>query len=279
MESIESLVARLTEYRNAYYNGTPLVSDLDYDEAEATLRWRDPNNTFFSNVGAPVLSNKKRKHKIPMGSLNKIKLEDDGVNTLIKNYLSKGDMICSYKMDGISFSVDYKDGVFQSATTRGDGVYGEIIEDATTMKNVFPELLYETCTLRGELVMHWDDFNYINSTLPNDEKFSNPRNAVAGIVRKENSPYKCYVRAYYYNIISEDFECSTKYAMLQELCGLVGEECVVVHDSIVWDCYPAILADSVTHMDKTRKNLPYMIDGLVFEYDDQELYQDRKSVV
>lgn len=280
MESIESLVARLTEYRNAYYNGTPLVSDLDYDEAEATLRERDPNNAFFSNVGAPVLSDKKRKHKIPMGSLNKIKLEDDGVNTLIKNYLSKGDMICSYKMDGISFSVDYKDGVFQSATTRGDGIVGEIINDATTMGNVHNTLEYLsygkihklTGTLRGELIIEWEDFELINSKLSNDEKFSNPRNATAGIVRKENSPYKHYVKAYYYNMIRDGFEYSSKYNMLCALQNIVSNDAVVKYESFTWDCYPAVLEEYIDRMDKTRKELPYMIDGLVFEFDDQEFY-------
>lgn len=273
MESIESLVARLTEYRNAYYNGTPLVSDLDYDEAEATLRERDPNNAFFSNVGAPVLSDKKRKHKIPMGSLNKIKLEDDGVNTLIKNYLSKGDMIGSYKMDGISFSADYKDGVFQSATTRGDGFVGEIIDDATTMGNVICDLRRDfDGTLRGELIIEWVDFEFINSQLPDDEKFSNPRNATAGIVRKENSPYKQYVKAYYYNMIRDGFEYTSKYDMLCTLQNILGEECVVQFKSFVWDCHPAVLAEYVDFMDKNRKDLPYMIDGLVFEFDDLEYY-------
>jgi DNA ligase (NAD+) len=66
-------VKLLRKYKDAYYNGTPLVSDAAYDALEDELRALDPNHDFLATVGAPVAvtSWEKARHAIPMGSLNK----------------------------------------------------------------------------------------------------------------------------------------------------------------------------------------------------------------
>src|SRR5678816_1517766 len=77
---VGELVKLLRKYKDAYYNGTPLVSDAAYDALEDELRALDPSHDFLKTVGAPVAavtSWEKARHAIPMGSLNKAVDEDE----------------------------------------------------------------------------------------------------------------------------------------------------------------------------------------------------------
>lgn len=279
MEDINSLVSELKRYRAEYYQGLPTISDADFDELEDKLRLIDPTNEYFTLVGAPVVGTRKRKHTIAMGSLAKCKIEEGGIDLIINDFLNKGSCVLSHKLDGISFATEYIDGVHQHATTRGDGVVGEDIPNATDFKNV-PQRTLEpfTGTARGELVMSYKDFDYVNSQLPEDDKFSNPRNAVAGIARKADSPFRKYITAFYYDM-TDDLPALNKIEVLGGLCIVFGFDCVVKYHDM-----PYVNADSVVlinawftefanGLDKTRKELPYMIDGLVVEFDDRAYFE------
>ena len=76
---LTKLVADLQRYKDAYYNGAPLISDAAYDALEDKLREVAPKHPFFGSVGAPVRAVTewaKARHAIPMGSLNKAVNED-----------------------------------------------------------------------------------------------------------------------------------------------------------------------------------------------------------
>src|SRR5688572_33059018 len=68
---IAELAKLLKQYKDAYYNATPLVSDAAYDALEDELRALDPDHELLASVGAPVTAWEKARHAIPMGSLNK----------------------------------------------------------------------------------------------------------------------------------------------------------------------------------------------------------------
>ena len=261
-------VDTLIEAKQAYYNGTPIMSDADFDKLEDELRSEDPTNPYFENIGAPTEGSNKRKHKIAMGSLAKCKIDDGGLETIATKFLAVGDCAISYKMDGISFAVDYVNGEYQHATTRGDGFIGEDIPNATEFKHTPTEAkLPITATARGELIITYEDFELINEQLSDDEKFSNPRNAVAGIARKEDSPFRKYITAYYYDLVG-DVEVTTKSEIFEHLGEIFGEECVVRHNPSF-----GTFEEFAEDLDKNRKNLPYMIDGIVVEFDDIQYFK------
>ncbi len=272
---IKELEANLRMWKEAYYNDQPLVSDSEYDEAEDELRDLDPDNDVFSIVGAEATSDNKRKHKIHMGSQAKVKIEEGGIDYIIENFLNKGDTIVSYKMDGISFADEYKKGKHQHATTRGDGEVGDDIPDPTAIGGINDLETDTTSTFRGEIVLPYADFELINAELPDEDKFSNPRNAVAGIARKEESPYRSNLVAYYYNM-DVDNDITDKVHVFGALGeALADDDGIPNFDNVVpyfVNMTPDEFRTLAEDLDKNRKNLPYMIDGLVIEFDDLEYY-------
>ena len=141
------LVADLQKYKDAYYNGTPLVSDAAFDALEDELRALAPKHPFFSTVGAPVgavTEWEKARHGMPMGSLNKAVTEDE-----FRKWFARCDTMAAQqglpsfgqnlfvteKLDGLSLAVTYEKGELASAITRGDGQVGEkITPNAARMK-------------------------------------------------------------------------------------------------------------------------------------------------
>lgn len=268
--NVQDIVDKLIQYKKSYYTGESEVSDKEFDDLEDSLRAIDPTNEYFALVGSPTIVGDKRTHKIAMGSQSKVKIEDNGIKEVCERFISQDSTIVSYKMDGISAAVDYKDGMLQFATTRGDGFIGEDIPNPEEFRNI-PEVIDERCefTARCELVIHYDDFEIINAQLPDDEKFSNPRNAVAGIARKVDSPFRKYITAYYYDAVG-DFVVDWKEMTFGFLIDAFGIEAVVPYFIDMTNNEFRALAEK---LDKTRKELPYMIDGLVIEFSSLEKMQ------
>jgi DNA ligase (NAD+) len=279
MDSVEVIVKRLLDAKHAYYNTVPIMSDMDYDALELELRDIDPTNSFFSIVGPLELvggSANKRKHKIPMGSQYKVKIDDGGVGKIISNFLREHTCMVSYKLDGISVSVEYVDGVFKRALTRGDGITGEIIPDALDITHILPICPHNfTGALRGEIIMTYSDFALVNLELEDSglDVFSNPRNAVSGIARKVSTPYRNNLMVLYYDVETEE-QFETKYEKFVYIEHLVGSESVVPYFA-----YTHVESEKFKefcyHMDKTRKDLEYMIDGLVVEINDIDEYKSK----
>ena len=278
MNNTEDIVKQLMDAKYSYYNDTPIMSDKDYDELEDKLRELDSSNKFFSIVGSPTVVGNKRKHKIPMGSLSKVKIDEGGIDILIETFLRKYPCIVSYKLDGISVSIEYVDGVFQYALTRGDGITGEIIPNALEIGNIQETVPYKfTGSVRGEIIMLYANFNLVNSELEEsgNDQFSNPRNAVSGIARKEETPYRRYLTVLYYDMEfideEDDLVLDTKYDKFVYLEDLLGVESVVPYFAYVYsEIYK--FRGFCNYMDDTRKGLDYMIDGLVIEVNDLSKY-------
>ena len=127
---------------------------------------------------------KKVKHSHPMLSLDKTKSIDE-----LKKFANNRDCLLMCKMDGLTVLLTYENGELIQAETRGNGEEGEIItHNANVFENIPVHIDYtEHLEVEGEAIITYDDFEKINSKLPENEKYKNPRNLVSGSVRQLDS--------------------------------------------------------------------------------------------
>ena len=191
----------INRYNKLYFvESNPVVSDQEYDELKAEILSLESNNKFLKsskspseNVGyKPSKNFKKIIHRAPMLSLtNAFGSEDlNNFEKRIINFLSKNEDFHIFysvepKIDGISASLIYKNGVFKIGLSRGDGKEGEdITTNLATIKDIpkkiqskdFPKEI----DIRGEVYIQNSDFEHLK------EKFANPRNAASGSLRQKN---------------------------------------------------------------------------------------------
>ena len=135
------------------------------------------------NVGYEVLSElPKERHERPMLSLDKTK----EVGRL-KEFLGNQKAVISWKLDGLTIVLTYKNGTLEKAVTRGNGEVGEVItNNAKVFKNLPLHISYQgELILRGEAVIGYRDFERINEEIEDvDAKYKNPRNLCSGSVRQ-----------------------------------------------------------------------------------------------
>lgn len=178
---IEQRVNDLLKYKKAYYEGSPLISDKEFDRLEDELRTIDPNNSYFLRVGSPVRNyGKKVTHQIPMKSLQKANSIDDIIKWLRRCGLSESsnklNLIGMPKFDGNSCSLKYDQGKLQVISTRGDGTEGQDITETMSLSKDIPKKISYIGELevRGEL--------YLPKTYKSD---SNLRNVVSGLIHRK----------------------------------------------------------------------------------------------
>jgi DNA ligase (NAD+) len=195
-----------------------------------------------------------------MGSLNKVNTEED-----FRKWASKFDgeqLVLQLKLDGLSLSLDYEDGLFVRAVTRGDNKEGEVISpNVMLMKNFRKTLPGFTGSLRAEVMLNKADFERINSVLPDRDKYSNPRNAAAGISRRLDGMYCRYLSLIFYDISTDESE-HDKITKLQSM-GLTASP-----------SYPGSVSDMVEMFEDTktkRNSLKIGIDGVVIKVNSGEI--------
>jgi len=217
-ERINELIELLNYHSYRYYVlDDPQISDAEYDklfneliELEKTYPEFLQGHSPTKKVGHKVLTDfRKVKHQSPMLSLSNIfnKEELIAFDERIKKLISVNSIeyVCEPKLDGLAVSIHYKNGIFDSAATRGDGEIGEdITENVRTIRNV-PLKMFgndhpEHFEIRGEIVIPNREFEKLNDTkLKNNEKtFANPRNAAAGSVRQLDSKITAQRPLYFY---------------------------------------------------------------------------------
>ena len=167
------LIELLKSYDKAYQAGTPVVSDLEYDNFKDATKAKYPDDPYFQTVGTPVTTGRKVKLDHVIGSLNKTNVDT------IQTWLDKYDtVVVSEKLDGSGIYVTYDNGHLVSAATRGDGSIGQNITDKA--KHFLPKTINYTkkLVLRGEAMLLGD--NHIKLG------FKNKRNGVAGLLNRQD---------------------------------------------------------------------------------------------
>lgn len=261
---VAELLKLLPKYKDAYYNGTPLVSDAAYDALEDELRGLAPDHEFFATVGAPaaaVTSWEKANHAIPMGSLNKAVNADefkqwaarcDELGKKDKLKAITKDLFVTEKLDGLSLAVTYDKGQLADAITRGDGQVGErILANARRMKGVPAKLKKPaSVTVRGEIILKLSD---LKKAFPGA---ANPRNQASGTSKRFDGQGCEHLTVMFYDLDGEELATETaKFKRIEEL-GLItpfGKQADLEGAQKIHDDYS-----------KTRRaKLDYEIDGLV----------------
>ena len=192
-DRIKELVELLNRAGRAYYQESrEIMSNYEYDALYDELVALENEtgivlaNSPTVNVGYEVLSElPKETHEKPMLSLDKTK-EIEG----LQSFLGDKDGMLSWKLDGLTVVLTYRDGKLAKAVTRGNGEVGEVVtNNAKTFKNIPLNIAYkDELILRGEAVIKYADFEEINSKIEDvDAKYKNPRNLCAGSVRQLNN--------------------------------------------------------------------------------------------
>jgi len=268
IQRIKTLVKELNIHRHNYYNlNKPTIADLQYDNMFDELSALEQEcNYILSNsptqtVGYEVKSKlQKRTHPTLLKSLDKTKSIDE-----LNEWRKGKGILLMLKNDGLTVEVNYENGEFTGGYTRGNGEIGEEISHNVKVINDFPLFVPFKGKLRlsGEAIIHKDDFEEINSKLPDDEKYATPRNLVSGSVRQLNSEICSQRKVYFhaFNIIECNKELSdSKFEQFQWLKDLGFT--LVEHTKISTDITEDII-DSFKGL-ANEKKIP--IDGLVVSY-------------
>lgn len=203
---LESEVKELRDEINKYsYNyyvlDNPLISDFEYDTLFKKLQKIEEEHPELitpdsptQRVGGVSSSFEEYRHKYRLYSLDNTYNADElrkWYERVQKECPGKVELVCELKIDGLAIALTYKDGLFVTGVTRGDGIVGEnITQNLKTVKAV-PLRLFENVDVevRGEIYMPKSSFEKLNEeSLKNGEKlFANPRNAAAGSLRQLDS--------------------------------------------------------------------------------------------
>ncbi|MXP77588.1 NAD-dependent DNA ligase LigA [Lachnospiraceae bacterium WCA-9-b2] len=266
------LVKLLNDAGRAYYQESrEIMSNREYDKLydELDELEKELGITFANsptvNVGYEVLSElPKERHESPMLSLDKTKEIDE-----LKRFLGEQKALMSWKLDGLTIVLTYREGQLFKAVTRGNGEVGEVItNNARVFKNIPLKIAYQgELILRGEAVISYREFERINSEIEDaDAKYKNPRNLCSGSVRQLNNEItaKRNVRFYAFSLVQAegvDFRnsrcCQMNWLMEQ------GFEVVEFHEVTA----QTVEAEVIKFSEKIPQN-DFPSDGLVLIYDD-----------
>ena len=258
-ERINYLVEEIRRHRYLYYNEQPEISDVKYDTLEDELHKLDPENPILFKIG--VDSSElftKREHIIPMTSQDKVTNPQEFLKWARKrNYKN---FLVQFKLDGISIELQYEDGIFQYALTRGDGKIGDDVSaNVINMKGFIPKLKTKfTGATRAEILLFHDVFE----RKYNDKQ--NCRNAASGLVRRKDGIGSGDLNLVFYDAISIDDDDVTFQSEIQKLKWLKEEGFPTIPTKTVHSPQEVInIREDV--MTNKRDTLEYDIDGLVIK--------------
>ena len=279
-ERMKELVELLNRYATEYYTSdNPSVSDSEYDRLYrelVELEKAHPEQVLPDSpthrVGGKILDGfEKYSHQYPLYSLQDAfsREELDAFDARVRKELDDVTYICELKIDGLSISLTYEQGIFVAGATRGDGSVGEnITENLKRVKDIplsLPEKL--DITVRGECYMPRASFNQVNlARQENGEpEFANPRNAAAGTLRQLDTGVvaKRNLATFLYQEASPSTRDSQEKVLnhLEQLGFVVNPRRLLAHSmDEVWEF--------IQEVGQERGQLPYDIDGVVIKVND-----------
>ncbi|KJQ75291.1 NAD-dependent DNA ligase LigA [Streptococcus infantis] len=279
-ERMKELVELLNRYATEYYTSdNPSVSDSEYDRLYrelVELEKAHPDQVLPESpthrVGGKILDGfEKYSHQYPLYSLQDAfsREELDAFDARVRKELDDVTYICELKIDGLSISLTYEQGIFVAGATRGDGSIGEnITENLKRVKDIplsLPEKL--DITVRGECYMPRASFDQVNQARQEngEPEFANPRNAAAGTLRQLDTAVvaKRNLATFLYQEASPSTRDSQEKVLnhLEQLGFVVNpKRLLALSMDEVWEF--------IQEVGQERDQLPYDIDGVVIKVND-----------
>ena len=300
-EKYTKLRNEIEYHNNLYYNeDKPLISDIEYDALMRELKQleqeypellkneKNGESSPTKKIGGTASEKfSKVRHRVPMLSLsntyNISEIEDFDkrikkiiLSENIKNHSKELEYILELKLDGLSISLIYENGVLVQAVTRGDGQVGEDVTENIMEIRTIPKKLKENISLevRGEIILPISSFNRINQEREDDgeDVFANPRNAASGTIRQLDKTIvaerglDCYL---YYLVNAENYGINTHLESIEYI------EKLGFKTTKIFEKYTDFkeLEKSIDKWHNDRKKLDYETDGLVIKVNNFALYE------
>ncbi len=291
----EALRRQIAHHRKRYYvDDDPEISDGEYDALERELRELEqafpelltPDSPSLRVGGEPAKAFTPFRHGTPLLSLDNAYGEDELGEWEQRLRRRIGDQarpsyVVEPKVDGLSISVHYRDGLLQRGVTRGDGEVGEdVTSNVRTIRSIPLRLARPTPALeaRGEVFLPRPAFERLNRERleAGEPPFANPRNAAAGTVRLLDPRITASRRldCYFYELAALDGELPERHAdglaLLREL-GLKTNPLNAVCEDL------RQVRDTIAEIERRRGKLPYETDGAVIKVNELALRREAGS--
>ena len=300
-EKYTKLRNEIEYHNNLYYNeDKPLISDMEYDALMRELKQLEQKypellkneengeSSPTEKIGGTASEKfSKVRHRVPMLSLsntyNISEIEDFDkrikkiiLSENIKNHSKELEYILELKLDGLSISLIYENGVLVQAVTRGDGQVGEDVTENIMEIKTIPKKLKKNVSLevRGEIILPISSFNRINQEREDEgeDVFANPRNAASGTIRQLDKTIvaerglDCYL---YYLVNAENYGINTHLESIEYI------EKLGFKTTKIFEKYTDFkeLEKSIDKWHNDRKKLDYETDGLVIKVNNFALYE------
>jgi len=264
---IKEIIDILKKSDKAYHDeGTPIITDINYDLLKERLKELSPKNAYFKKVGFKPSDKIKVKLPFYLGSQDKKKYDDiKELKKWFDKYNNPTEYYISEKLDGISCLIVNDDNNNIKIYTRGDGIYGidiTIIKDyiKTITKNI-----PKNFAIRGELLLSKKNWEKVK------DKGVNPRNLVAGIINRKtiNKKILSLIDFVAYDYLSERLEIKNAMNYISSLGFKIAKNLLVSHK---------MNNDELLNYLKNFKiNSEYEIDGIVITHNKKHLLKDGKN--
>ena len=267
----QRLVKDILHHKAKYYQGKPEISDQKYDQLEAKLRGIDPDHPALQVVGTQQTDADKLPHDTRMLSLDKTyDLQE------LKKWMGDKSLASTYKIDGSSCSIIYEEGKLVLAKTRGDGEFGEnVTAKVQWIQDIPQRLTLKNGEIRGEIYCDKQNFSKLSQEMAQlkMEKPTGRRNIVAGLLgRKKNLELCRYLKFFAFEIITDEMPLSTELEKIEQLKQLDFQ----VPKGKLHKNFESI-PKLVKEMESFIAQGSYLVDGLVFSYNDLALHQELGS--
>ena len=300
-EKYTKLRNEIEYHNNLYYNeDNPIISDMEYDFLIRELKEleqkypelleynKNGENSPTEKIGGTASEKfSKVRHRVPMLSLsntyNISEIEDFNKRVKkiilaenIENNSKELEYILELKLDGLSISLIYENGMLVQAVTRGDGQVGEDVTENIREIPTIPKKLKENISLevRGEIILPISSFNRINQEREDEgeDVFANPRNAASGTIRQLDKTIvaerglDCYL---YYLVNAENYGIKTHLESIEYI------EKLGFKTTKIFEKYTDFkkLEEAIDKWHDDRKKLDYETDGLVIKVNNFSLYE------
>ncbi len=290
-DQIDQLRAEINRHSDLYYQSdAPEISDFEFDqllEKLKTLEAEHPElitpDSPTQRVGGKADSLRPFTHTVPLMSLdNSYSLDDLKAFTERSEKLAEGrklDYVAELKIDGLSVSLHYENGILMSGATRGDGQRGdEVTQNVKTIRSVPLRLKKDApvhAEVRGEVFLSRTQFDRINAELEmqGEKTFANPRNSASGTLRMLDSQIVASRRLdmFPYDAFTGASKMFTTHAEVFEWCSTNGFH-VNPHHRVCAN-FDEIVA-FINEMETTRDTLDYEIDGVVVKVNSTALQDE-----